>query len=327
MSWDRLPLDTPLGTLSNHRLAISGTDLTGRPTVVILRVGRGRRGRVPVSYMETATRNDHPPKAVVARVPAEATLAQFSLGFAQVRADHAGTVPQIRGLSAPVHPAWTWVSAGLPALAVVWALDSWERAVVVALLVLIFTLGLTAVLRRLQNPAVPRVLDGGNDVLPSEVARRISGEVTSGPSPQERVDVVKDAYGALHGDIVYRIECSALFDPAVASTQRFQLALLAWDPSSPRAAELASEVEVSFAEARSHAEQLGWSHLPETARDTAQRAQRAASLALASDSPGERRTAAARAAKLLASLRLYYLPVVDPDAPALMGERRQIGPA
>lgn len=327
MSWEPLPLETPLSALPGRKIAISGTDLTGRRTVVIARLGKPSRGRVPVSFMETATRNDHPPKAVTARVPGEATLAQFSLGFAQVRADHAGTVPQIRGLSAPVHPAWVWVSTGLPALAVVWALDGWERAVVVALLVLVFTLGLAAALRRLQHPAVPRVLDGGNDVLPSEVARRISGEVTSGPSPQERVDVVKDAYGALHGDIVYRIECSALFDPAVPSTQRFQLALLAWDPSSPRAAELASEVEVSFAEARTEAERLGWSHLPETARDTAQRAQKAASVALASDNPGERRTAAASAAKLLASLRLHYLPVVDPDSPALLGERKQIGPA
>ena len=324
MSWDPLPLETPLGTLGGRRLAISGTDLTGRRTVVIVRVGKPSRGRVPVSYMETATRNDHPPKAAVARVPAEATLAQFSLGFAQVRADHAGTVPQTRGLSAPVHPGWTLASAGLPALVVMWIVAGWEQAAIVALLILVLTLGLSALMQRFSHPAAPRVLDGGNDVLPSEVARRISGEVTSGPSPQERVDVVKDAYGALHGDIVYRIECSALFDPAVPSTQRFQLALLAWDPSSPQAAELASEVEASFAEARSHAERLGWSHLPQTARDTAQRA---ASLALASDSPGERRSAAASAAKLLASLRLHYLPVVDPGAPALLGERKQIGPA
>lgn len=152
------------------------------------------------------------------------------------------------------------------------------------------------------------------------------GEIPSGPTPQERVDVVKEAYGSLLGDIAYRIEFSALFDPAVPSTQRFQLALLAWDPSAPHASDLAAEVEVAFAEARSHAEKVGWSHLPETSRETARRAQKAVRVALESREPGERKTAAASAAKLLASLSQYYLPVVDPDMPSLIGERKQIVP-
>lgn len=329
MSWEALPLSTPLGRVNGRQLAISGTDLTGRPTVLIVRLGKPRRGRIPISFMETATRNAHPPKTCVVRAQETATLAQFSLGYAQVRAEHAGTVPRIRSLTVPVSHAWPYLAPIGPLvllLPMIVLQEGWHQAVIVALIVVVLTFGAAAAFRRFATPVQPRVVENGREVLASEIKHRISGEIPSGPTPQERVDVVKEAYGSLLGDIAYRIECSALFDPAVPSTQRFQLALLAWDPSAPHASDLAAEVEVAFAEARSHAEKVGWSHLPETCRETARRAQKAVRVALESREPGERKTAAAKAAKLLTSLSQYYLPVVDPEMPSLIGERKQIGP-
>lgn len=119
----------------------------------------------------------------------------------------------------------------------------------------------------------------------------------AGPSPEQRVEVVRSAYGALLGDIVYRIENSALFDAAVEETARFQVSLLAWESGRDDAA--ASEVEESFRIAQRHAESLGLIHLPATARGTALRAAKSARVALASDSAQERLAAARAAAGLL----------------------------
>ena len=52
----------------------------------------------------------------------------------------------------------------------------------------------------------PAVIEEGQ-LLPSQVMARIRAEAElAGPSPLDRVDVVKAAYGRLLGDIVYRIE-------------------------------------------------------------------------------------------------------------------------
>lgn len=51
---------------------------------------------------------------------------------------------------------------------------------------------------------------------------------------------------------------------------------------------------------------------------------KAAETALAAEHPGEREAAGRSAAQLLASLALYYLPVVDPAVPSLIGARRAI---
>lgn len=142
------------------------------------------------------------------------------------------------------------------------------------------------------------------------------------PTPAERVTVVEAEYGRLLADIVYRIENSALFDAAVAETTRFQVSLITWESVGDEAA--ATEVEEAFFAARHKAEQLGLGHLPETARDKAGRAVKAAETALAAEHPGEREAAGRSAAQLLASLALYYLPVVDPAVPSLIGARRAI---
>lgn len=150
-----------------------------------------------------------------------------------------------------------------------------------------------------------------------------------GPTPTERVERIKAAYGALLTDVPYRIENSALFDAAVPQTQRFQVALLLWqdaETSGASPADLASEVEESFALARAEAERRGLAHLPESARGPARTATKASRVALAATTAGEREAGARQAAEILGSLALYYLPVIDPGAPSLLGTRRAIEP-
>ncbi len=86
-------------------------------------------------------------------------------------------------------------------------------------------------------------------------------------------------------------------------------------------------METTFASARARAEELGLVHLPETARDPARRAAKAAATALAGGPEPERDAARRRVAEILGSLALYYLPPIDATAPALIGARRQIEPA
>ncbi|NLE17604.1 MAG: hypothetical protein GX632_03570 [Propioniciclava sp.] len=132
-----------------------------------------------------------------------------------------------------------------------------------------------------------------------------------------RVDAVKQEYGRLRGDLVYRIENAALFDPAVPLTRQFETALVLWDDvdaatPSAEVTRRAGLVQVSFETARAHAETVGVAHLPLQARADAERAAKAARLARATASEAERRTALDRVTRILRSLVLYYLP--DPDA-------------
>ncbi len=129
-----------------------------------------------------------------------------------------------------------------------------------------------------------------------------------------RVDAVKAEYGRLVSDVVQRIESPALFDPTVPETRAFTTALIEWDDTHESlppadAAELAARVEVTFRSARARAEALGMDHLPGEARDPARRALGA--LRIARDRGTrreERRTALATASRILAELRLPYLP-------------------
>lgn len=127
------------------------------------------------------------------------------------------------------------------------------------------------------------------------------------------VDDVKEEYGRLLSDIVYRIESPALFDPACEATRRFTEALLTWDsrPVELEGSEvgtLAAAVQVQFATARAHAESVGMDYLPEEAREPATRALNAAKLARSGSTDGERKAALNRAAEILRSLAIYYLP-------------------
>lgn len=146
----------------------------------------------------------------------------------------------------------------------------------------------------------------------------------------ERVEIVKAAYGALLTDLVYRIENSALFDPAVEQTREFTLLLARWDDDHARlaadeVASLARELELSFATARAHAEAIGLAHLPAESRAEAGRAVKAVHLARGASTDGERAAAIDRVNRILASLALYYLPDPVETRQALTGSRPQLG--
>ncbi|NHB84110.1 hypothetical protein G7085_04185 [Tessaracoccus sp. HDW20] len=131
---------------------------------------------------------------------------------------------------------------------------------------------------------------------------------------EARIDAVRDEYGRLSSDIVYRIESPALFDAASPLTGAFENALVRAGSHVDDLEEfddLATELEISFAVARDHAETLGIAHLPESARPDARRAGKAAQLAAGATSDGERQAALAQVVRILDSLALHYLPAPE----------------
>lgn len=155
-----------------------------------------------------------------------------------------------------------------------------------------------------------------------------------------RVEEVKERYGKLLSDIVYRIENPALFDPAVETTGAFTNALIQWDnsgatmPPAERST-LAARVQLAFESARKHAELVGMDHVPADARPEVERAAKAARLSVSSRSKPEARAALQQAIRILERLRLYYLPsaaeaeaiTVGRPVLALPGRRPQPGSA
>ena len=141
------------------------------------------------------------------------------------------------------------------------------------------------------------------------------------------VDEIKEHYGALLSDIVFRIEAPALFDPANEATRRFTSALLAWDSrtqdlSGAEVSTLAAQVRVHFDAARSNAEALGIGYLPAEAQEPAGRALKAARLAKEGSTEGERTSAMKQVAAILDTLAIYYLP--NPTEAQRMIEGRRL---
>lgn len=130
-------------------------------------------------------------------------------------------------------------------------------------------------------------------------------------------DEVKTTYGRMLADVAYRIEQSALFDSAVATTRSFDNAMAVWDDldtdhaPEDEVVRKAGMLKLAFANARAHAEMVGLSHLPATARNEARRAAGAARLAAGAKTDAERAAAQQQVNRILRSLALYYLP--DPD--------------
>lgn len=330
VSWPPVPLRSTLGDWAGRTIAAGGLGDLGRRTTAVLAISRVRRdGQVRVTYTDLAHEKLDPPSQVL--LPADLTVSEAVLGLSHVRPVRAGVPPKVTGLKrGSRRSAALFIGAASVVLLVASVLAQSGY-----LLLMAFIMGLSAVLgvygRSLFEAGLkPRVFDGYDEILASDVYGRLEADQSVADpsllSPGSRVDLVTERYGALRDDIVYRIENSALFDTAVAETQRFKLALLAWDAASPDAASLATEVEAAFDEARRHAEELGLDHLPETARDSGRRAARAAHSALNAGTEGEREAARLRVADILRSLALYYLPTVDPAAPGLIGRRKEIEP-
>lgn len=319
-----------LGDWAGKTIAIGGMGDLDTPTTALLEISKVRSdGRVRVAYADMAHQKLEPPEEVF--LPADLTISEAVLSLAYVRPDRAAVAPKVSGLGAKTTRRGARELAGLVAAIIVLAIVLEMPWLLGMALISGIISGLALLLpKTLQAGIRPRVLDGGREYFASHVYAQLTvDDTTADPallSPRSRVDLVKERFGALQGDIVYRIENSALFDAAVPQTQRFELALMAWDELSPQATELATEVEAAFDEARRHAEAVGLDHLPETARNSGRRAARAAHAALHGGTVGERETARRRVADILSSLALYYLPPVDPSTPSLIGERKQIEP-
>lgn len=132
----------------------------------------------------------------------------------------------------------------------------------------------------------------------------------------DRVLTVIEEYTVLKLDVAYRIENSALFDPAVPMTHALEVALVRWEAESATLESgeldaLAAEAEIAYAVARDHAETVGFRHLPNDKADDARRAAKAVRLAEGATTDGERMAAQAQAVRILESLALYYLPTPE----------------
>lgn len=128
----------------------------------------------------------------------------------------------------------------------------------------------------------------------------------------QRVASVRQAYGELRSDLVFRIEHPALFDPADPTTAAFERALAAFtahDGAGPgEVEERAARVEVAFNVALRHARRRGLRHVPANHRGDVRRAAKAARLAAGATTDGERTASLRQVQRILDSLALYYLP-------------------
>lgn len=179
-------------------------------------------------------------------------------------------------------------------------------------------------------------LDGDNLVEFARAKRR--GEHPEVRAVEERrteaeaaVEEIREEFGLLSTDVVYRIDNSALFDTSVPATEQFHAALIIFadlrsDAPIAEVEAQAAEVEVAYSLARANAERLGLSHLPETVRDDARRASKAAHLAANATTEGERVASLTQAARILESLAIYYLPTLSRETLAIEAPTKEQPP-
>lgn len=324
MDWPAVALDTRVGELAGKHVAVRGIGPDGKPALVLATFGRSRGREVRARVGDTSTREPMPvPQSVTC--PGSVSLRAFVLAHTAVRASGAAEPRRIKW---PISgsPLMLPKLVGAMALLVLLAVLL-NQAFLLFFAIPLLTSGLA---QRGTNQSMlpPSVVENSWQLFPSQVVAKTPLDAAlAGPTPRDRVDMVKATYGQLMGDIIYRIENSALFDGAQASTNRFQVALLTWDATAKNAPQLADEVEDAFAAARRDAERLGLDHLPETARNPARRAAKAAVTALGDAPKAEKAVALSRMEEILTSLALYYLPVVERGSPSLIGERPAIGPS
>lgn len=176
---------------------------------------------------------------------------------------------------------------------------------------IVLPLGATTLFRRPEIIGQERrglsfhsVPDWVRRLTPSEPPEPLPAEPP--PPPTERAERIREEYGRLRTDMVYRLDHPALFDPAVPTTAAFEAALVEFadDPS----VQAVNKLEVRFNLARQHAERVGLGHVAPEKRGEVERAGKVARLAAEATSEGERAAALAQLQRLLDALALYYLP-------------------
>ncbi len=185
--------------------------------------------------------------------------------------------------------------------------------------------GTTATVEVLGEPPISEhellehalALEKGVDWRPDEPARTRERRLADAHA---RVSAIRQAYGAMRTDLVYRIEQPALSDPGAPTTAAFEesLAAFAADDGTDllRLEDLAARVEVTFNVAVEHAERKGLGHVPPAHRADIRRAAKAARLAAGAGTEGERQASLTQVRRILDSVALYYLPSTD-ETPAL----------
>ncbi len=311
--------DTPLSDLVGSSVIGEAQGWDGETVRFLLLVGRPRAGLCRVRFHTWDGEGWGPER--VERTPVAATVSLMVQGTVQaelIRAVEAHLTWPDTVVESLRRPPLILTGGMIILGAILWPVAPWRPW----LIVVGVALGICGAIMRAWQ--VHRLLRAAVlwEGVPIDLQRLTShlDALAAGPGPVDRVAVVQEAYGELLGDIVYRIESSALFDAAVPQTQRFQVALVTWDPDATDADALATEVEESFAAARAYAEKVGLEHLPLTARGPARRAVKAAITAL-SGADAEREAAAGAAAGILRGLTLCYLPVIDPAQPSLIAAR------
>ena len=342
--WSLLSPDIPVGALADHSVVVVAD---GRDNPQAIQVRRHSpksnvvKDTVTVTY---GTIGDTDPPGRV-KVPSWRRLDDFVDEQWGAQVTRAIVIPGVawsdRGPVTPrVSRAWR-----LSLAAVALALSSAIAIAVGAWWVLPLALGPLLALvtfathRRIRTAIrVARDLQGTSTFTESEIHARLAPPApTAGdPAPTDeafaRVNGVKDEYGRLRGDIVYRIENSALFDPSVPTTHRFLLDLLRWDDDADQLGgddrgRLSYEVLLSFRTARDYAERVGLAHLPTQAQQAGGRALKVAALAARAATPGEREAAQAQLGGLLDDLALHYLPNAHELPRMLASQRAQLDAA
>lgn len=331
---DGIKLRDPIGSLAHPTYVVAGRNWTRDEETAVVGVRWRLAGWAVVSTSYPGTYSTR-----WRLVPASRSFERVASEALGERVEYASSAHRVAWGRGSKHKVLRWLSWLMVALILITLSVSYPHTILFHLWVpslVIFSLLLSTIKRGSIRPSRPTRIYG--DTMkrlrrqkPSP--RRLAiGEVTPPTdlaAAAARVDQVKATYGQLLSDVVYRVENSALFDPAVDSTREFTLLLTQWDERSSLhpdgVAELARTVELAFDTARSQAEALGLDHLPRTARPTARRAVKSLRLAQEATTDGERTAALNRANQLLGSLALYYLPDSAETSRALGETRPEIG--
>lgn len=310
-AWPAVDGRTTLRELSHRCVVVAPAGSAGGSRLLVLTiVARDESADVRYGWLGA------PQRPMTRQARADMQLEEFVSRWPGIQLGAASIAPGVDW--AARRPAWVW-ALPVPALllfafAVVTGTALAWSFVPFAIALTWYVIGRAGATRQTEIPGP----DGKTLAITDVYRRAHSGALGAerAEAATDRVDAVKETYGALREDVVYRIENSALFDTTVPQTREFHVALMGWDDSaatlSPgEQARLAAEIQVRFDTARAHAETLGLHHLPATARAVAQRAAGSLRLAQRSQSDGERAAALESAARLLSSLALYYLP--DPQ--------------
>lgn len=97
MSWQPIPLDTPLTDLVDKHIAVSGTSIVNAPTSALISIKRSRKkkGRVRLLCLERALRSVAPPAIKYKDLPGSVTLREVMLSYVPITPLKAAEVPYI----------------------------------------------------------------------------------------------------------------------------------------------------------------------------------------------------------------------------------------